>query len=190
MHMRNAAAATSSSIEDSLSPGVHDFLRRRMPYTVLPAPTPSDATSTVNEIIFPGSPTQEALTVINACLHDCYDVARAEWIFDQLRNSREGGAVLEARVFNLFLETYFVMAVERDTVDFRDVWMERAWKLYDSMENDWEFATPNAGTYAIMLKTWLKYVSTSLLLSALLDLPVLFCTIQEEHGEIYSDNRD
>ncbi|KAL5478724.1 RPO41 [Sanghuangporus weigelae] len=155
VHMNTRQAAAGSSNGSTLSEGIHDFLDRKLPYTILPAPVPTDTSSPLNEIVFPGSPVQESLTIIDACLHGCYDVPRAQYIFDQLRGTSRGAAVMQPRIFNLFLEVYLEMALDRD-FDSRDEWMEKAWQLYAGMENQWEAVAPNAGTYAIMLKTWLR----------------------------------
>lgn len=160
LHMKPRQAAAGSSQGSSLSEGLHDFLHRKMSYTVLPAPLPTDTSSPLNDFVFPGSPVQESLTIIDACLHGCYDVPRAQYIFDQLRATNQGEAVLQPRIFNLFLEVYLEMAIDRD-LDAREEWMEKSWQLYNSLENDWEVAKPNAGTYAIMLKTWLRYAFLS-----------------------------
>lgn len=162
MHLDQAKSSIGSGSngannDSSLSEGIHDFLRRKMPYTMLPAPTPSDARTRLNDLIFPGSPVQESLSIIGACLHGCYDVNRADFIFDLLRSESKGEGVLQPRLFNLFLETYLEMGLERDTEN-QEKWLGKAWTLYDRMENEREVSVPITSTYAIMLKAWVRYV--------------------------------
>lgn len=136
------------------------FLQRQTPYTILPTPVPSDVQDPVNEFIFPSTPVQDSLSVIDACLHNCYDVKRAQYVFDQLRSSSAGDAVLQARVYNLFFEAYLDMAraqVQQGDLGEPVKWLKQSWSLFQSMEDGGEKAVPNAGTYAIMLKTWLRY---------------------------------
>ncbi|KAH7908848.1 hypothetical protein BJ138DRAFT_968798, partial [Hygrophoropsis aurantiaca] len=61
------------------------FLRRRTPYTILPTPLPDDKSSALNTFYFTDSPTQDQLAVMDACLHNLYDVPRARSIFERLR---------------------------------------------------------------------------------------------------------
>ncbi|KAH7922517.1 hypothetical protein BV22DRAFT_966565, partial [Leucogyrophana mollusca] len=61
------------------------FLRRRTPYTILPTPLPDDKTSALNNFYFTDSPTQDQLAVMDACLHNSYDVPRAKSVFERLR---------------------------------------------------------------------------------------------------------
>ncbi|KAG1726280.1 uncharacterized protein EDB91DRAFT_1061713, partial [Suillus paluster] len=64
---------------------MHGFLKRRTPYTILPTPLPDDRASALNSFYFTDSPTQDQLAVMDACLHNLYDVPRAKQVFEQLR---------------------------------------------------------------------------------------------------------
>ncbi|KAG2159045.1 uncharacterized protein EDB93DRAFT_1053847, partial [Suillus bovinus] len=66
---------------------MNGFLKRRTPYTILPTPLPDDRASALNSFYFTDSPTQDQLAVMDACLHNLYDVPRAKQIFEQLRST-------------------------------------------------------------------------------------------------------
>lgn len=159
-------SASSSGLTENLS----DFLQRQTPYTILPTPVPSDIQDTLNDLVFTSTPVQESLSVIDACLYNCFDVKRAQYVFNVLRQSPSGNAVLEARVYNLFLEAYLDMAtaeVQQGDMGEPVKWLRESWSLFDSMENGQEKAIPNAATYAIMLKTWLRYVESQSVLTSI-----------------------
>lgn len=145
----------------SSSDSVQSFLRRRTPYTLLPTPLPDDMTSPLNDFYYPDSPTQDKLAVIDACLHNCYDVPRAKFVFTQLRENRRGDPILQPRLYNLFIEAYLVMATQKDEKS-RSMWLEEAWGLYEAMESGADNVAPTSGTYAVMLKLWLKTSATDL----------------------------
>lgn len=127
------------------------FLHRRVPYTILPTPLPDQSNPTaLNTYFFPDSPTQDQLAVMDACLHNLYDVPRAKQIFERLRKSAPAESLLDARIYNSFLEAYVGMAFIREPND-RALWEEEAWSLYETMENGLENIHPTAQTYAIML---------------------------------------
>ena len=136
------------------------FLGRRIPYTILPTPLPDDRSSPLNEMYFIRSPTQDLLSVMGACLHNLYDVPRAKQIFERLRKSDIGVTLLDARQYNAFLNAYVEMAATKD-VENRARWLEDAWSLFDVMERGTEKVLPTAGTYAVMLLSWLRYVLPS-----------------------------
>lgn len=138
------------------SEDMHGFLKRDTPYTMLPTPLPSKAESSpLNDLYFTDSPTQDLLAVIDACLHNFYDVPRAKQIFDTLRKSLKAEAMMDTRLYNSMLEVYLTMATSKDRNN-RLVWLEDAWTLFDSMETGTEATAPNAATYAIMLISWLR----------------------------------
>jgi DNA-directed RNA polymerase, mitochondrial len=151
---------SSSAARQERNESLSGFLRRPAPYTLLPTPAPSDASSPLRELVFPGTPVQDSLSVIDACLHNCFDVKRAQYVFDMLRSSPSADAVLHPRVYNLLLEAYLSMAqadpVPGEISDDPGVWLTRSWQLFSDMDNGKEKAEPSAGTFAIMLKTWLK----------------------------------
>ena len=135
--------------------GMGAFLQRRIPYTFLPTPTPADVLSPLNDMVFPSSQVQDSLSVIDTCLHDCYDVPRAQFVLDQLRGRPGAETILEPRIFNLFFEAYLKLAEENINGNWADP-LQKSWSLYQDMESTKESIAPIASTYAIMLKTWLK----------------------------------
>lgn len=136
--------------------GVNSFLSQHAPYTLLPTPLPADRSSRLNDFYFTDSSTQDALSIIDACLHNTYDVPRAKAVFNHLREGRAGDPILHTPLFNAFLHAFLSMA-EKDA-DNREEWLRDSWALYESMEQKEQHVNPNAGTYAIMLQTWIKCV--------------------------------
>lgn len=132
------------------------FLKRRAPYTILPTPLPSDRSSDINNFWYTDSPTQDLLAVMDACLHNMYDVPRAKTIFDRMRE-KVGNPALETRVYNAFLEAYLNLATTKEAGN-KEYWVENAWDLYAAMESGKEKIEPNANTYASMLLFWHRYV--------------------------------
>ncbi|KAJ8503283.1 hypothetical protein ONZ45_g10994 [Pleurotus djamor] len=123
--------------------------------TVLPTPLPKNASSPANDVWFTDSSTQELVAVIDACLHNLYDVPRAKQIFERLM--KQAAHVIEPRLFNNILQAYIGMASGQDG-DNREYWLEEAWKLYQSMESSTlEKIAPSASTYALMLLAWLRF---------------------------------
>lgn len=146
----------SKGQEDATTPeDMHNFLKRNASYTVLPTPLPIDQNSPLNDLYFTDSPTQDLFAVIDACLHNFYDVPRAKHIFETLRKSSKAEAVINTRLYNSLLEAFIAMATSKDP-DNRLIWLEDAWILFDSMENGMEVTAPNATTYAVMLAAWLR----------------------------------
>jgi len=139
---------------------MHNFLKRGTPYTILPTPLPADQSSQLNDLYFTDSPTQDLLAVIDACLHNLYDVPRAKQIFERLRNSSKADAVLNTRLYNSLLEAFIAMATSKDSGD-RLGWLEEALILFDSMERGMNAAAPNATTYALMLAAWLRWAENN-----------------------------
>lgn len=143
----------------SRSGDMHNFLQGNTAYTLLPTPLPSDHKSYLNDLYFTDSTTQDSLAVLDACLHNHYDIPRAKQIFETLRKSPKAEVVLDIRLYNSLLEVFIAMAATKDP-DNRLVWLEDAWTLFDSMETGAETVVPNATTYAIMITAWLKWVKT------------------------------
>lgn len=139
---------------DEGAAGVHSFLSQHAPYTLVPTPLPDDRTSRLNDFYFTDSSTQDALSIIDACLHNTYDVPRAKVVFNQLRDTRSGDPILHTPLYNAFLHAFLAMA-EKDT-EKKETWLRESWALYERMESNEEHVKPNAGTYAIMLQTWIK----------------------------------
>ncbi|OCH85018.1 DNA/RNA polymerase [Obba rivulosa] len=133
------------------------FLRRRTPYTILPTPLPAETgSSALNDLYFTDSPTQDAVSVMDACLHNLYDVPRAKHIFEQLRSEGRGDTFLDARVYNSLIDAYLKM-VSAPTTQDREMWLNSAWELYNGMEEGREKAHPTANTYALMLLAYLRF---------------------------------
>ena len=137
------------------SKDMQSFLKRNTSYTFLPTPLPHDQNSHLNDLYFTDSPTQDSLAVIDACLHNHYDIPRAKQIFETLRKGPKAEIVLSTRLYNTLLEAFIFMAASKDPEN-RLVWLEDAWILFDSMETGMEVAVPDATTYAIMLTAWLR----------------------------------
>jgi DNA-directed RNA polymerase, mitochondrial len=132
------------------------FLKRRIPYTLVPTPLPADKTSALNEFYFTDSRTQDLLAIISACLHKLYDVPRAKQVFEQLRSQSAGRARLVPQLYNQFLESYLNKAASGSRGE-SNMWIHETWSLYNSMENGAENVQPTAGTYAVMLLAWLRW---------------------------------
>ncbi|KAL6308760.1 DNA/RNA polymerase [Sparassis latifolia] len=158
----SAAPSASSTAPSSTTPedahnAMDGFLRRRMPYTILPTPLPSGETTPLNDLYFTDSPTQDFVSVMDACLHNLYDVARAKEIFHRLRATSRGEAVLDARVYNALLDAYIRMVSKETDGVGHILWLEDAWALYDDMECEKVKVQPTANTYAIMLQAWHRF---------------------------------
>lgn len=147
-----SSSSSSNNAPDSTTnhADLHAFLRRRLPYTYVPTPLPSDVHSQLNDYYFPDTPTQDFLAVIDACLHGCYDVKRARYIFSRLREGPKNDSILSPRLYNLFLETYLEMSKREEYQ--KETWLREAWQLFNDMDQSSEPVKPNASTYAIMLK--------------------------------------
>ena len=145
-----------NSRNDTTGPeDLHSFLKRGTPYTILPTPLPTDRKSPLNDIYFTDSSTQDLLAVIDACLHNLYDVPRAKQVFETLRNSSKAEAVLSTHLFNSMLEAFIAMATSKGSGN-RLGWVEEALVLFESMEAGTETSAPNATTYALMFTAWLR----------------------------------
>lgn len=140
---------------------MHGFLMRPMPYTLLPTPLPVDVGPVLvpglATLLFPDSPTQDQLAVIDACLHDLHDVPRAKQVFERLRRVHTSERMLESRLYNALLRAYVEMATVREPAD-RALWVEDTWQLYHAMESGNERVQPTPQTYAIMLIAWMRWV--------------------------------
>ena len=135
---------------------MNDFLQRRSPYTILPTPLPDDVASPATDYFFADSPTQDAVAIMDACLHGLQDVPRAKEMFERIRDTRQGDPILDARMYNVMLEAYLEMATSREEIN-RSHWLEDAWALYNDMEQGRDNVHPTPNTYAIMLQAWLRF---------------------------------
>lgn len=136
--------------EDRILNDLERFLVRDRTYTVLPPPPPTDTTP--GETWVTDTSTQEAMSIMDACLHNLYDVERAKLIFGQLR-TKATSTLLETGVYNAFIEAYFGMATQKDTENSQQ-WLEDIHDLYEILESELENTAPNKMTYGLMLRTW------------------------------------
>ena len=143
---------------DPAASDMHSFLRTRTPYTMLPPPLPSDKHSELNDFYYTDSPTCDMIAVMDACLHNCYDVQRAKEIFDDLRAKRSE-QILHPRLYTAFVETYLEMALREP--ERKALWVEDAWLLLDALFNGQERVAATTGAYALALVAWLRYVCAS-----------------------------
>ena len=132
------------------------FLQQRTPYTILPTPLPSDSSSPLNNFYFTDTPTQDSISIIDACLHNLYDVPRAKEVFELLRSSKKTDGVLGVRLYNSLLDAYIEMATSKDT-ERRTLWVEDACALYEILESGKDKMHPTANTYACMLRAWIRF---------------------------------
>lgn len=156
---QNATSPASDPFSNELNAKYSEmqgFLRGRTAYTILPTPLPDDQTSEFSSFVFTDTPTQDSVSVIDACLHNLYDVPRAKGIFDRLRASRRGDPILSERLYNSILAAYLEMASTRDKLR-RNHWVEDACALYESMEAGHDGVAPTQGTYALMLLIWHRF---------------------------------
>nr|GAT52737.1 mitochondrial RNA polymerase [Mycena chlorophos] len=145
VHRRGGAPSSSSgrrSVATALAKRrdeLQSFLERPAPIAMLPPPLPQNFRSSLNDVWFTNSATQEMLAIMDACLHNLYDVPRAKTIFERLRDTDSGA--IDSRVVNAMLEAYLKTASQSDT----DYWVEALWELFNSM------VEPTAPAFAIAL---------------------------------------
>ncbi|THH27449.1 hypothetical protein EUX98_g6736 [Antrodiella citrinella] len=160
-----------SGLDHAMSESYGDmesFLKRRMPYALVPTPLPSDRSSSLNDFYFTDSPTQDQISVIDACLHGFHDKAVA----------------LDVGTYNAFLDAYLEMATTRDAGK-RMYWVEDVCALYEEMEQGQATVTPNPHTYATMLRMYLRFNSeTGSVISSAASLPtpdeLLSCMVNRQ----------
>lgn len=138
---------------------MHTFLRSRTPYTILPPPLPLDNDSEHNDLLVTDSPTQDLISIMDACLHNHYDVSRAKKIFDNLR-ARGNKQILHPRLYTAFVEAYLDMAIKEP--EKKSLWVEDAWTLLDFVLSANENISATSGAYALALVAWLRCVCVSL----------------------------
>jgi DNA-directed RNA polymerase, mitochondrial len=145
-----------------LSNDMQGFLRRRTSYTIIPPPLPGDRTDIVNEYFFTDSPTQDLLAIMDACLHNLYDVHRAKSVFERLRRTKAGDPILQTRLYNSFLEAYIDMATEKEP-DRREMWVREAYDLFQTIQSGREKIEPSASTFALILIAWRRSIHICIL---------------------------
>ncbi|KAG7096404.1 hypothetical protein E1B28_003847 [Marasmius oreades] len=138
----------------SPNPELEGFLQVPPRFTFLPTPRPESAVN--SNLWFTNSAIQDQLAIINACLHNSYDVPRAKSIFDRLRCQPGSSAFLEPRMYDAFLEAY-VNVASKDSEDNKEYWLENVWDLYEALETERERVVPTDATYAIMVIAWLRF---------------------------------
>jgi DNA-directed RNA polymerase len=144
-----------SSYEISTSPLsqlILDYLERKPQLTILPTPIPfgSDTVDGYDQW-YKDSKSQDMAGIIDACLHDLYDVPRAKKVFDHLRENA-GSSILGSRLYNSVLNGYLGMSL-KDPME-KNYWAEEAWKLYSIIESKKSEVHPTVKTYSIMLALW------------------------------------
>lgn len=145
---------------DSTFQDMESFLQRRIPYTILPTPLPDDVSSPLNELQFPQSSVMDQVAVIDACLHNLYDVPRAREIFDRLSAERPGDPILTIQLANALMTAYLEMATNKEP-DRATSWIDSLVALYESIESSASSIKPVANTFATMLLVWQRFSSDS-----------------------------
>jgi len=135
------------------------FLNRKVPLTMLPNPRPVSDSSKTPDRFFTHSKTLDMMAIIDACLHNLYDVRRATELFNRLR-SQVGTTALETQLYNAFLEAYLLKS--RHEEHMKQHWINEVWSLYEVMEAEKEEVAPNAKTYSILLAAWHRWKLLSL----------------------------
>jgi DNA-directed RNA polymerase, mitochondrial len=153
------ADPTGNVPDNSNTSDMLTFLRTRTPYTILPPPLPQDKDSELNDLLYTDSPTQDLISVMDACLHNGYDVPRAKEIFDNLR-VRGAEQILHPRLYTAFVEAYLDMALKEP--DEKTLWVDDAWTLLDLLFSGNEKVSVTSGAYALALVAWLRCVCASL----------------------------
>jgi len=154
------ADSTGNVPDNPNTSDMHTFLRSRTPYTILPPPLPLHKDSELNDLLYTNSPTQDLISVMDACLHNCYDVPRAKEIFDNLR-SKGAEQIIHPRLYTAFVEAYLDMALKEP--EQRSLWVEDVWTLLDILFSGIEKVSVTSGAYALALIAWLRCVCASLL---------------------------
>jgi DNA-directed RNA polymerase, mitochondrial len=152
-------AAPTGNVPDNPTSDLHAFLRTRTPYTILPPPLPMDKDSDLNDLLYTDSPTQDKISVMDACLHNGYDVPRAKEIFDNLR-ARGAEQILHPRLYTAFVEAYLDMALREP--HRKTLWVEDAWTLLDLLFSGNANVSVTSGAYALALVAWLRCVCAPL----------------------------
>ena len=135
-----------------LSNLILEYLERKPRLTILPTPLPFGSASVEGyDRWFKDSKSQDMAGIINACLHDLYDVPRAQNVFERLRQ-KAGSSILDPRLYNSILNAYFGMSMKHPTN--KNYWAEETWKLYNIMESGQDDVLPTVRTYSIILALW------------------------------------
>jgi DNA-directed RNA polymerase, mitochondrial len=160
----NTKFATPSSSTLSTSPSSYEvagtplselisgYLERKPPLTILPTPLPprSGSVDGYNQW-FKDSKSQDMAGIIDACLHNLYDVPRAQNVFERLRQ-QAGSSILGSGLYNSVLQAYLGMSL-KDPLK-KNYWVEEAWKLYNVIESGQDDVQPTVRTYSTILALW------------------------------------
>jgi len=135
-----------------LSQLISQYLDRKPQLTILPTPLPPGSASVEGyDRWFKDSKSQDMAGIIDACLHDLYDVPRAQNVFERLRQ-KAGSSILGSGLYNSILNAYLGMSL-KDPIK-KNYWVEEAWKLYNIMESGQDDVQPTVRTYSIILALW------------------------------------
>lgn len=135
-----------------LSRLILDYLERKPQLTILPTPCPPGTSSEEgHNQWFKDSKSQDMAGIIDACLHNLYDVPRAQDVFQRLRK-KAGSAILDSGLYNSMLNAFLGMSM-KDTTK-KNYWVEEAWKLYNLIESGQDDVKPTVRTYSIVLALW------------------------------------
>jgi DNA-directed RNA polymerase, mitochondrial len=178
----NLADSIGNIQDDSSASNMQTFLRTRTPYTILPPPLPQDRHSELNDFFYTDSPTRDLIAVMDACLHNGYDVPRAKEIFDDLRAKR-AEQILHPRLYTAFAEAYLDMALKEP--EKKSLWIEDVWVLLDSLFSGKEKVAITSGAYALALIAWLRYVSLSPLPHVMGHALIVSQILFREHANIH-----
>ena len=135
-----------------LSELISEYLERKPQLTILPTPLPpgSGSVDGYNQW-FKDSRSQDMAGIIDACLHNLYDVPRAQNVFERLRQ-QAGSSILGSGLYNSVLQAYLGMSL-KDPIK-KNYWVEEAWKLYNVIESGQDDVQPTVRTYSIILALW------------------------------------
>ncbi|KAH6911990.1 mitochondrial RNA polymerase [Coprinopsis sp. MPI-PUGE-AT-0042] len=144
-YMPSTSAASTSSFPQTSSDMLSPFLSR-LEYTILPAPLPAEEHK--NDPLFQSTEVQDQLAVMDACLHNAFNVPRAKTIFQRLRDDH--ASALTTDIYNSVLTGYLTMAEAQQRMGQKVEWIEEAWMLFSAMLRKTS-VSPDENTYAIML---------------------------------------
>jgi DNA-directed RNA polymerase, mitochondrial len=125
----------------------------RLEYTILPAPLPAEEHK--NDPLFQTTEVQDKLAVMDACLHNAFNVPRAKTIFQRLLADHP--SALTTDIYNSVLTGYLAMAETQPRSSQKMEWVEDAWMLFGTMLRKTS-VSPDENTYAIMLAAQRKCV--------------------------------
>ena len=144
----------ADSIENAQSdPGASDmqaFLRSHMPYTILPPPLPQDSHSELNNLLYTDLPTQDIIAIMDACLHNSYNVARAKEILENSAPTDLSRSF--THVFTML--SWWPISIWPLRSQRRGRWVEDAWALLDLLLSGNESVPIPSGAYALALVAW------------------------------------